>query len=195
MTTEIRSYRSVFDLERRIYRIDRVRLNPGGIPVRGVVYFIAILATGTLLGALPALGPLVRALPWYVREIALPGAVAALLAIIRIEGRPSHVALWALLRFAAGPRHFAGARPAPAPGRRWRPEELLVLPDGSDSRLRRLRYSGPGAVLITVAHERSQRRGVRLNGRRGLIVRELPGRAPRSGQVIALSRRGRVWVR
>ena len=35
---EIRSYRAVFDLERRIYRVDRLRLNPGGVPVRGVVY-------------------------------------------------------------------------------------------------------------------------------------------------------------
>ncbi len=41
---EIRSYRAVFDLERRIYRVDQLRLNPGGIPVRGVVYFLAILA-------------------------------------------------------------------------------------------------------------------------------------------------------
>jgi hypothetical protein len=32
---EIRSFRRVFDLERRIYRVDRLRLNPGGIPVRG----------------------------------------------------------------------------------------------------------------------------------------------------------------
>ena len=32
---EVRSYRRVFDLERRIYRVDRLRLNPGGVPVRG----------------------------------------------------------------------------------------------------------------------------------------------------------------
>ena len=41
---EIRSYRAVFDLERRIYRIDRLRLNPAGVPVRGIVYFLALLA-------------------------------------------------------------------------------------------------------------------------------------------------------
>ncbi len=33
---EIRSYRRVFDLERRIYQVDRLRLNPSGVPVRGV---------------------------------------------------------------------------------------------------------------------------------------------------------------
>ena len=32
MASEIRSYRRVFDLERRIYSIDRLRLNPGGVP-------------------------------------------------------------------------------------------------------------------------------------------------------------------
>ena len=41
---EIRSYRRVFDLERRVYSVDRLRLNPGGVPVRGIVYLLAILA-------------------------------------------------------------------------------------------------------------------------------------------------------
>ena len=50
---EIRSYRAVFDLERRIYRVDQLRLNPGGIPVRGVVYFLAILAATLLASSLP----------------------------------------------------------------------------------------------------------------------------------------------
>ena len=61
--TEIRSYRSVFDLERRIYRIDRVRLNPGGIPVRGVLYFLAILLAVAGASRVPLLGEAVRALP------------------------------------------------------------------------------------------------------------------------------------
>ena len=39
----IRSYRRVFDLERRIYRVTRIRLNPGGIPIRGVVYLLALV--------------------------------------------------------------------------------------------------------------------------------------------------------
>ena len=44
--------------------------------------------------------------------------------------------------------------PCGAPGERWHPEEILMLPDGSDGQMRRLRYTGPGAVLVTVAHER-----------------------------------------
>ncbi len=145
---EIRSYRAVFDLERRIYRVDRLRLNPGGIPVRGIVYCLAILAGLAILGALPLLGAAVRALPWYLRDLALPAGGAGLLTVIRIEGRPFHLAAAALLRHALGPRHLAGLRPCAPPGRVWRPEDLLVLPDGSDARLRRLRYTGPGAVRM-----------------------------------------------
>ena len=168
MSIEIRSYRAVFDLERRIYRVDRLRLNPGGVPVRGVVYCLAILACLALAGTLPLLGTAVRALPWYLRDLLLPAGLAALLTLIRVEGRPFHLAAAALLRHLFGPHQLAGLLPAgrsvsvpasrfgvlrgrfgAAPGQLWRPEELLMLPDGSDQRPRRLRYSGPGAVRMT----------------------------------------------
>ena len=76
---EIRSYRSVFDLERRIYSVDRLRLNPGGVPVRGVVYFLAILGGALIAGRLPLLGNAARLLPWYLGDLALPAASAAIL--------------------------------------------------------------------------------------------------------------------
>jgi hypothetical protein len=190
---EIRSYRAVFDLERRIYRVDRLRLNPGGIPVRGVVYFLAILAAMLVAGGLPLVGAVLGALPWYLRDLALPVASATVLCAIRIEGRPFHLAAYALLRHRAGPRNLAGVRPCDAPGVRWRPEEILLLPDGSDARMRRLRYTGPGAVLVTTAHERIERRGVLTPA--GLTLRELPDEAaPAQGQVISLPRDIRVQV-
>jgi hypothetical protein len=222
VSVEIRSYRAVFDLERRIYRVDRLRLNPGGIPLRGVVYCFALLAGLALLGALPLVGEAVRALPWYLRDLVLPAGGAALLTVIRVEGRPFHLAAAALLRHALGLRSLAGScalggPPAlsgprslagPCAGARlqriWLPESLLVLPDGSDARLRRLRFTGPGAVLVRVAHARSARRpdllgrvgGVlSLRGRPHVTVRELPGgqRSP-DGQVIALERGARLEV-
>jgi hypothetical protein len=190
---EIRSYRAVFDLERRIYRVDQLRLNPGGIPVRGVVYFLAILAATLIAGSLPLVGAAIGALPWYLRDLALPVASATLLSVIRIEGRPFHQAAYALLRYRAGPRWLAGVRPCCAPGERWRPEEVLLLPDGSDATMRRLRYTGPGAVLVTTAHERVEQRGP-FGGVR-LTLRELPAqRAPTQGQVIALPRDIRMRV-
>jgi len=174
VSIEIRSYRAVFDLERRIYRVDRLRLNPGGVPVRGVVYCLAILACLALAGTLPLLGTAVRALPWYVRDLLLPAGLAALLTMIRVEGRPFHLAAAALLRHLFGPHQLAGLLPAggshaastgrsspagrsagaagwlgAAPKGVWRPEELLLLPDDSNRRPCRLRYSGPGAVRMT----------------------------------------------
>jgi hypothetical protein len=184
--TEIRSYRAVFDLERRIYRVDQLRLNPGGIPVRGVVYLLVILSTILIAGSLPLVREAVGVLPWYLRDLALPVAGATVLSVIRIEGRPFHLAAYALLRFGVGPRLFSGVRPCDARGVRWRPQEILMLPDGSDGEMRRLRYSGPGAVLVTTAHERVESRGP--CGRVRLTLRELPERAPAQGQVIALPR-------
>lgn len=196
--TEIRSYRAVFDLERRIYRVDRLRLNPGGIPLRGVVYFLGILAGVVLLGRLPLIGIPVRLVPWYLREVAAPGAAAALLTLIKIEGRPAHIAALALVRYCLGPRELAGSRGRVAADRRWRPHELILLADGSDARLRRLRYTGPGAVLVSAAHVRST--GSSLLGRLvrapNVTLAPLPGkRAPERGQVIALRAHARLNVR
>jgi hypothetical protein len=154
---EIRSYRRVFDLERRIYSVDRVRLNPGGVPVRGVVYFLAIALASLTVTGVPAIGALVRELPWYLRDVALPGAGATVLSAIRVEGRVFHLAAGALLRCSLGPRRLAAGRRCPTAGRRWRPQEIVLLPDGSDSRMRRMRYTGPGAVLVCVGHERRGR--------------------------------------
>lgn len=153
---EIISYRTVFDLERRVYRVDRLRLNPGGVPLRGIVYFLAILAAVLLVAKLPFLGTLVHAVPWYLRDLAIPAGSAALFTMIRVEGRPFHLAARSLVRYGVGSRHLAGVQPCVAPGGRWYPAELLVLPDGSDARLRRLRYVGAGAVRVSVAHIRSE---------------------------------------
>jgi hypothetical protein len=200
---EIRSYRRVFDLERRIYRVDRLRLNPGGVPVRGVVYFLVLLAIGLLAAGLPLAGELVRKLPWYLRDLALPGGCAAVLSMIRIEGRPFHLAAKALVRYTTGPRRLAGVRPCAAAGGRWKAEDIVILPDGSDSEMRRLRYRGPGAVLIAVEHERAgwlterAATGIARRGaRRVLTVRERPGaRALGHGEVISLGRGARMRVR
>jgi hypothetical protein len=163
--SEIRSYRSVFDLERRIYRVDRVRLNPGGVPVRGVLYFLAMLVVIAFAARLPIVGAVARVPPWYGRELALPALGAGLLALIRVEGRPFHLAAIALLRYAIGPRHLSGLGASRAPGRHRLAGELLLLPDGSEGRLRRLRYTGPGAV-----------------------------RRPASGKVMVLARGARLYV-
>ncbi len=47
-----------------------------------------------------------------------------------------------------------------------------MLPDGSEKKMRRLRYTGPGAVLVTVAHECIETSGPL--GAPRLTLRELP---------------------
>ncbi|HEV7937669.1 MAG TPA: hypothetical protein VGP18_06560 [Solirubrobacteraceae bacterium] len=199
MSSEIRSYRCVFDLERRLYRIDRLRLNPAGVPLRGIVYFLALLGAVLLAGALPLVGLFVRMLPWYLRDIGAPGACAALLTLIKIEGRPFHLAALALLRYGLGPRELSGLRPRVKADRRWCLDELLVLADGSDPRLRRMRYSGPGAVLVSAAHVRSSWRPGLVRGlmrRPDMRLAALPAKPrPAKGQVIALTDGARLEVR
>jgi hypothetical protein len=152
---DVRSYRRVFDLERRIYRIDRVRLNPSGVPVRGVVYLLALVLASVLLVHLPGARVLARALPWYACELALPLVLAAVLAIVSIDGRPFHVAALALARVGVEGRTLVGLCPRRASAcSRWTPPPLLLIPDGSDARVRRFRYTGPGAVRLGAAHER-----------------------------------------
>jgi hypothetical protein len=200
---EIRSYRRVFELERRLYRIDRLRLNPGGVPVRGIVYFLALLSAVLVAGSLPLVGAFARAIPWYMRDLAVPAASATLLSVIRVEGRPFHLAGAALVRYRLGPRRLAGLRPSVPTGERWWPSDIVLLPDGGERRLRRLRYTGPGAVLVTVEHERACRtaeRGpmplARILRRPDLTLRELPeGRLLSHAQVISLEPEARLLVR
>jgi hypothetical protein len=199
---EIRSYRRVFDLERRIYSVDRVRLNPGGVSVRGVVYFLVLLTAGLVAAGLPLIGPAVGALPWFVRDLALPGAGATVLSVIRIEGRVFHLAAQSLVRYWAGPRRLVGTRRCESVGDLWRPRELVMLPDGSDSRMRRMRYTGPGAVLVSVEHERRGRateHGARGMARAGLrtvlsLRQRADARALTEGQVISLGPGARLHV-
>ena len=163
---EIRSYRRVFDLERRVYSVDRLRLNPSGVPVRGVMYFVAVVLAALVCSRLPLLGAGLRLAPWYLRDLLMPALAATLMALIRVEGRTFHHAARSLLRFACSRRRLVGGWRG-CGCRRWYPHELLVLPDGSEARFRRLLYTGPGAVLVAVSHER--RACPRRRNPRGLL--------------------------
>ena len=75
----IRSYRRVFEVDRRIYRVDRWALPvPGGVPLRAVGYFAATVLAVVVLGALPGTGELVDVLSPPLRYVVLPLAVAVL---------------------------------------------------------------------------------------------------------------------
>ena len=89
------------------------------------------------------------------------------------------------------------ARGGAANRARWTPSPILMLPDGADG-TRRLRYTGPGALLVSVAHERQSANGlrVRLGLRPHVIVRRRPNAGrPASGTVILLDGAARLSVR
>src|ERR1700732_4289178 len=190
---EIRSYRRVFDLERRIYRIDQVRLNPGGVPVRGIVYSLAAIAASLICDRLPVIGTLLAPVPWFLRDLVVPAAIGSLLAVLRIDGRSFDRSLHALLRCGLGPRSVcvrAGA--ARDPASRWHPPALLMLPDGSEHRLRRLRFDGPGAAHVITRHRCEERRGYlprrfRRHARVVVVAATRAGEGA-SGSVIVLDR-------
>jgi hypothetical protein len=192
---EIRSYRRVFDLERRVYSVDRLRLNPGGVPVRGVVYLLVMILLVLIASDLPLLGGITRTLPWYLRDVALPGASATVLSVIRVEGRTFHLAAHALVRHRFASRRVCGLERPAEIGRSWCAGEIVMLPDGSDGRMRRLRYTGPGAVLVAREHERGGRAveresaGIARRGRRPAVTLREPAdaRALEAGEVISLS--------
>lgn len=196
---EIRSYRCVFELERRVYRIDRLRLPPGGIPMRGAVYCLVLVLSSVVASALPLIGLVAAALPWYLRDIAVPIVLAMLLTVVRLEGRPFHLAARALVRHRVGPRWWRGLRPASAPGAPWYPDALLMVPDGSDARWRAFAFSGPGAVMVEGAYECRDRRGGPLAAvvrRPHVTLHERPRADARRGRrVIVLSDGARLRLR
>jgi hypothetical protein len=168
----------VFDFERRIYRIDTVRLNPSGIPLRGVLYCAALVAIAGLATRLPLLGLLLAPIPWYLRYLGLPICAGALLGAVRIDGRPFHLAAASLMRGAVGPKAFSRLEPCRRAGARWRPGPIVLIPNGSDARFRHLRYAGPGLVLVGRAHRRLEwpalrptRADVTLEGGDGILAR------------------------
>jgi hypothetical protein len=153
---EVRSFRSVFALERRIYRVDTLRLNPTGIPLRGIVYGASLIGVASAAGAVPPTSWLDPVIPWYVRDLGIPLSAATLLGALRIEGRPFHLAALALVGYGLASRRLEGLAPLRPRRARWRPPTVVCIPNGSDARFRSLRYRGPGAVLVRHPHLRAE---------------------------------------
>src|SRR4051794_7388849 len=106
---QIRSYRVVFDLERRIHRIDRFRVPlPYGLPLRSIGYAVAALLIVVAAERLPVLGDAVSALPAPVRLVLVPLATSFALTRIRLDGRSAHAALACWIRYVSLPRELVG---------------------------------------------------------------------------------------
>jgi hypothetical protein len=144
----IRSYRLCFDLERRIHRIDRWRIPvPYGVPLRGVAYGAAALATGLLLQRLPITGELLGVLHPALRLVILPVAVAYALTRLRVDGRPAHAAALAWLRWRLYASRVAAFRAAEPPGPQLLRDLAIAADDGS-ALYRRAVIRGPGTLTL-----------------------------------------------
>lgn len=160
--TEVRSYRLCFDLERRIHSVDRWRIPvPWGVPLRGVGYALAALAAILVAAATPGIGTPVGALPAPLRLFLIPVGVAVVLVRWRLDGRPAHRALVALVRQSLGPRRLRAYR-------RFRPESsevsyaaVAVARDVSSGGRGRARVVGPARLSVSGCDGVRRRRGRR----------------------------------
>jgi hypothetical protein len=175
----IRSYRRVFRVDQRIYRVDRWALPvPGGVPLRGVVYFACSLLIVLAAGALPLLGDVVGLLSPPLRYVILPLGVAVLGAQAAPDGRSAHGFAGDWLRSRARRRRRSAGRPVPLEGESVTWHGRLALQwDESALRLERARVTGPATVTFAEPMHVERRRGrfvVRsAQAGEGVPVREL----------------------
>jgi hypothetical protein len=148
----IRSYRRVFEVDRRIYRVDRWALPvPGGVPLRAVGYFAAAVLAVVILGALPLTSEFVGVLSAPLRYVVLPLAIAVLGTQAAPDGRTAHrFALdWARFRWRAHRRSAGRVVPLEEEPVRW-DGDLAVRWDADGTELHRGRVKGPARVTFNV---------------------------------------------
>ncbi len=165
----IRSFRSVFDLERRIHKIDRYRIPlPYGLPLRSLAFGVGCLAIVLLLSGLPVVGDAVAELPPPVRLVLLPTLAAYALGRVRIDGRALHFAAGSILRFHLSPRRVAAFRAARLGHLRL--GDVVMAAGDRGWRYRAGRVDGPAELLLRYPAQARQRGGK-------LVVRQT-GSAP-----------------
>ena len=187
---EIRSFRVVFQLERRLHRIQHWKLPlPYGLPLRGLAYGVVVLAVILALGRLPVVGAAIGVLPPPVRFLLAPVGAGFFLARARVDGRPAHRFLLAWGRDRFGSRWVSAFRPIEPPGACLRISEPIVfVPDSSGPEYRPARLVGPARVLLRYPARATQR------GRR-LLVSQTSDAPLRRGKGLAFAGRQEVRFR
>jgi hypothetical protein len=112
---QIQSFRVVFELERRIHRIDRFKIPlPYGLPLRTLGYTLAALVVVLAASGLPGIGAVVEAVPAPLRFVILPVGVGIAMTRLRLDGRSAHAASLAWLTYTFSPRDLVAFRRRPA---------------------------------------------------------------------------------
>jgi hypothetical protein len=167
---QVRSFRVVFQLERRIHKIDRWRIPVAhGVPLRGLAYATGALMLVVVASGLPLIGDVLRQLAPPLRLVIVPVALAYLLTQLRADGRPAHALAVAWVRHAVAPRRLAGFRPVPQVGRVVTMGELAAVPDERCARYRRAVVCGPARVMLRFpARAHARARTIRLRQAAGV---------------------------
>ena len=201
---QLRGYRRVFRIERRLYKFDRWRIPyPHGVPLRGIGYFLAVEFGVVVLSRMPGAGALVALWGPLISFLGVPLFGAFVLMQGWIDGRPPHHALASVIAWWLGPRDLAGLAACPRRGSEIVPvAELTVAFDARESFPVPGRVRGP--VLVTFRYPGEVRaegappwvrdRDRRLARARRYRVRRRRGAAPMlRGKVVSVPR-GRVVV-
>lgn len=155
----IRSFRVVFEHERRIHKVDRIRLPlPYGLPLRSLAYGAIVLIALLVLSRMPLLGGLVGLIPLPVRVAVLPALGAYLLTQVKPDGRPAHRFLLCWVRLRVTPRKrtsLLGGAPGVSSVRLG---ALTVAPDERGPAYRRGTIDGPAHALMRMP-VRARKRG------------------------------------
>lgn len=148
---QLRSYRLAFELERRIFRIDRYRLPvPYGLPLTAVAWWFAALVAVVLAARVPLLGGLLGVVPWPARLIVVPAALARAACASGPDRRPAYERAAARARRVAGPRRVAAFGRSRSDGV-VRLGDVCVAGDERSSVLRPAVIRGAGEVLVARA--------------------------------------------
>jgi hypothetical protein len=141
----IRSFRVVFDLERRIHRIDRFRVPlPYGLPLRSLGYAVAALVAILVASRLPVLGAVLKLLPTPARLVLAPVGLSYALTQLRLDGRSAHAAAGAWARYTLAPKLLVAFRRAPGHGQVAFSPVTLVRPAMLDRSADGERSAGEG---------------------------------------------------
>jgi hypothetical protein len=187
----IHSFRVVFELERRIHKVDRWRIPvPYGVPLRGLAYWAIAMVATIAATRFPVLGGAVRLMPPPIRLVIAPVGIAYLLTRVEVDGRPAHLSLAAWLRLRLAAPHVAAFRDIRAAGSVVRFADVALMPDERSCRYRGAVIEGPATVLLRFPPH-GQVRGRR---RPALHVRQLPGPPLFDGKQVRLRALQRMVV-
>lgn len=174
----IRSYRRIFHVDRRLYKIEDWTIPvPGGVPLLAVAYFAVTLLAVLIAGVIPGLGDLLGLLSPPLRYVVLPLAVAVLGTQVAPDGRKAHrfAVDWIALRLRR--RRRSAGRPVGLDDEPHAWEATLpVAPDAHSATLHRARVQGPALVRFSRDVEVTQPR------RRARALRVRPMRTHRGGR-------------